>query len=96
MMEMKGIDEAVELMKNCPFESRNENSEVVVQDNKLVHIFDWIVTAPFQETIPMVEVMEFEDSKLKKARLFFDTAKFPAQAMDSMCAEKSHNKAVCG
>lgn len=91
-MEMKGVDEAVEFMKNCPFESHNENCEVVVQENKLVHIFDWIGTAPFQVTIPMVEVMEFEGSKLKKARLFFDTAKFPAQAIGAMCADK---KAAC-
>lgn len=88
MMEMNGAKEAIEFMKNCPFESKNENCEVVVQGNKLVHIFDWNVTAPFQASIPMVEVLEFEGDKVKKARLFFDTAKFPAQAMDAMCADK--------
>lgn len=95
MMEMKGAEEAVKFMKDCPFESSNKNCETVVQDNKLVHIFDWIVTAPFQATIPMVEIMEFEGGKLKKSRLFFDTAKFPAQAMDAMCTDESHKKAAC-
>lgn len=92
MMEMKGAKEAIEFMKNCPFESKNENCEVVVQDNKLVHIFDWNVTAPFQASIPMVEVLEFEGDKVRKARLFFDTAKMPSQAMGEMCVDK---KSAC-
>jgi hypothetical protein len=92
MMEMKGAKEAIELMKNCPFESKTENCEVVVQDNKLVHIFDWNVTAPFQASIPVVEVLEFEGDKVRKSRLFFDTAKMPAQAKDAICADK---KAAC-
>ena len=50
-------------MKNCPFESKTENCEVVVQDNKLVHIFDWNVTAPFQASTPVVEV-SFQQKKM--------------------------------
>jgi ketosteroid isomerase-like protein len=86
MMEMKSANEAVEFMKRCPFESTSENCEVVVEGNTLVHVFDWTVTAPFQATIPMVEVMEFEGEKVKRSRLFFDSALFPAEVKEQMMA----------
>ena len=87
MMDMRNADEAVECMKQCTFEHSTENCEVVIEGNTLVHIFDWTVTAPFQNTIPMVEVMEFEGEKVKRARLFFDSALFPEEVKQQMMAE---------
>ncbi len=84
MMEMNSANEAVEFMNRCSFECTSENCEVVVEGQTLVHIFDWKVTAPFQATIPMVEVMEFEGDKVKRARLFFDSALFPAEIKAQM------------
>ncbi len=83
---MRSADEALDFMKRCTFEFTNENCEVVVEGKTLVHIFDWKVTAPFQATIPMVEVMEFEGEKVKRARLFFDSALFPAEVKEQMMA----------
>lgn len=77
--DLNGPDECIEFMKNFPFKGRTENAQFIAEDNKVVHVSDWIVTAPFSATIPMVMVMEFDDSKLKKETLFFDTAKMPAQ-----------------
>jgi len=65
-------------------QSRCENSEMVEQGDKVVHIFDWIVTAPFTGTIPSVEVMEFAGDKVKQSRLFYDTALFPAELAEAM------------
>ncbi len=87
MMEMNSANEAVEFMNRCSFECTSENCEVVVEGQTLVHIFDWKVTAPFQATIPMVEVMEFEGEKLRRARLFFDSALFPAEVKAQMMAK---------
>lgn len=84
MMEMNSADEAVDFMKRCPFESSTENCEVIVEGQTLVHIFDWNVRAPFQSTIPMVEIMEFEGEKVKRARLFFDSELFPADIKTQM------------
>jgi len=84
MMEMNGIEACIKFMKTCPFESSNKNCEAIVDGDKLVHIFDWEVTAPFQATIPMVEIMEFEGRKIKNSRMFFDTALFPAEFMKQM------------
>ena len=89
MMEMKSADEAVAFMNTCPFEFTNEHCEVMVEGKTLVHIFDWKVTAPFQATIPMVEVMEFEGEKVKRARLFFDSALFPAEIKAKMLSEQA-------
>ena len=87
MMEMNSANEAVEFMNRCSFECTSENCEVVVEGQTLVHIFDWKVTAPFQATIPMVEVMEFEGDKVKRARLFFVSALFPAEIKAQMMAK---------
>ena len=84
MMTMNSADEAVDFMTKCPFESATENCEVYIQGQTLVHVFDWHVTAPFQATIPMVEVLEFEGEKVKRARLFFDSALFPAEVKAGM------------
>ena len=86
MMEMNNADEAVDMIKRCAFEHTIENCEVVVEGKTLVHIFDWKVTAPFQATIPMVEIMEFEGDKVKRARLFFDSALFPAEIKEEIMA----------
>ncbi len=87
MMEMRSANEALECMKQCAFECTTENCEVVAEGQTLVHVFDWKVTAPFQATIPMVEVMEFESDKVKRARLFFDSALFPEEVKQQMMAE---------
>ncbi len=89
MMEMKSANEAVEFMRRCAFEFTNTNCEVVVEGKTLVHVFDWNVTAPFQAIIPMVEVMEFEGEKVKRARLFYDSALFPAEVKAQILGEKA-------
>jgi len=88
MMEINGPDESIAMMQNFPFECSNENEELIIQDNKAVHIFDWVVTSPFQATIPMTEVLELEGGKVKNARLFFDTALFPAEVKAQMMSNK--------
>ena len=89
MMELKSPNEAVDFMNRCPFEFTNENCEIVVEGQTLVHLFDWKVTAPFQGTIPMVEVMEYEGEKVKRARLFFDSALFPTEVRAQMTANSA-------
>ena len=81
MMEMNSKQEALDFMKDCPFQAVHDNCEVVVEGQRLVHIFDWNVTAPFEAIIPMVEVMDFEGNLIKKARLYYDTALFPENVM---------------
>lgn len=84
LMEMHSVDECVASMADCPFSSHIENSEHIEQGNTVVNIFQWVVTEPFSATVPAVEVLQFEDNKVKHSRLFFDTALFPEGSADSM------------
>lgn len=84
MMAFESLDDLLDSMKDCPFESTCQNSDIIVQGDKVVHVFDWVVTAPFQATIPTVEVMAFEGDKVKKSRLFYDTAILPADFIEQM------------
>ncbi|PCJ98135.1 MAG: hypothetical protein COA45_08255 [Zetaproteobacteria bacterium] len=84
MMESNGLEECIASMANCPFESSCQNSEMIEQGDQVVHVFDWVVTAPFQATIPTVEVMKFEGDQVKKSRMFFDTALFPVEFLEQM------------
>lgn len=84
MIAFESLDDFLDSIKGCPFESLCQNSDIIVQGDKVVHVFDWVVTAPFQATIPFVEVMVFEGDKVKTSRSFFDTAIFPADFIEQM------------
>lgn len=78
-MEMNSADDCVAFMKECPFEGSSANLEIISEGDKVVQAFDWVVTAPFQATIPMIEVLYFESGKVKSSRMYYDTALFPAE-----------------
>ncbi|MGH1457132.1 MAG: nuclear transport factor 2 family protein [Alphaproteobacteria bacterium] len=84
IMETNSLNEMLSSMEECPFESSCQNSELIIQGDKVVNIFDWAVTAPFQANIPCVEVMRFEGDLVKSSLLFFDTALMPAEFKEEM------------
>lgn len=86
-MEINGRDNAIASMDESPFEGRMENVTLVEQGDKVVNIFDWVVTAPFQATIPCVEVVTFEGDKAKSSRAYFDTALYPEEFVEQMKQE---------
>ncbi|MDD9911729.1 MAG: hypothetical protein OXR68_02250 [Alphaproteobacteria bacterium] len=85
MTGTKTKEQSIECVQSCNFESSIENCEVIEQNNKLVHAFDMVITAPLQSRIPTVEIMEFENGKVIKSRMFFDTALFPQAEKGSCC-----------
>ena len=89
MIELDGPDACIECMMSFPVQGRNKNCEVITQGSTLVHIADWEVTSPFQATIPFVEIMEFENGKVKNVRMFLDTAQFPTEFVKQMEAMKA-------
>ncbi len=84
MMAIKGVEANIASLADCPFESTSETHDMVEQDDKLVHVFDWIVSAPFQATIPAVEVMHFDGEQVTSSRMFFDTGLFPTEFLEQM------------
>ncbi len=84
MMEIDGVDACIACMNSMPMEGDSNNSEIICEGNKAVHAFDWVITAPFKANVPMVEIMEFENNKLKTSRMFFDTALLPAEFIEQL------------
>jgi hypothetical protein len=58
------------------FQAKFELLELMEKENRLMVRFDWTVLAPVSLTIPMVEWFVFEDEKIKKSELFFDSKRF--------------------
>lgn len=83
MMELHSVDECIASMIDSPFQSSCDSSELVEQGDTVVHIFNWNISAPFVATIPAVEVLEFSGDKVKKSRLFFDTAQLPGEVAEA-------------
>lgn len=95
MMEMNDPDEAAAIMEACPFTYRNENVVYISEGEKVVAVSDWVVTAPVKFSIHMAEYLTIKDGKILASELFFDTAKFPAEAMEILASmEKSSCHAV--
>ena len=84
MMEVNGIEDVIASLKECPFESSMENAVLLSQNDKVVNIFDWVVTAPFQANIPCVEIVTFEGDKVISSRCYYDTALLPAEFLAEM------------
>lgn len=79
MMGAIGADECVEFMKNCPYEGKSVNHEIIAEGDKVAQSFDWVITSPFKATVPMVEILKFDSGKVKTSKMYFDTALFPAE-----------------
>ena len=84
MMETHGLDAMLDAIKSCPFEDSCEKKDLIIQGDKAVNVFDWVVTAPFVATIPCVEVINFEGDQVRSSKLFFDTALLPQEVKEQM------------
>jgi len=81
MMQFNSPDEMIAGLQNCPFEASHALKHIIEQDNHVVQIFDWVVTAPFEASIEMCEHLQIKDNTIIAGNLYFDTAKMPADAM---------------
>lgn len=95
MMELSDPDEAAAVMEACPFTYTNQNAVYVSEGEKVVVISDWVVTAPVKFSIHMSEFLTVKEGKILASELFFDTAKFPPEAMEVLASmEKTSCHAV--
>lgn len=94
MMETTGVEEMVGCMDSCPMVGGPQNMTFVAEGNRVVQIFDWVVTAPFSASIPMCEILEIENGQVKSSRLFYDTASFPKEAQELMQQMAQQKKAA--
>ncbi len=86
LMQMASPEEAAEFLKSCPFKANSENVQFIAAGDHVVQTFDWIVKEPFQGTIRMCECITIKDGKIFAGELFYDSAKFPKEVLESMKA----------
>jgi len=52
-------------------------SHIIADGNELAHSFILEVSAPFEATIPMCDIIEFENNLIKHIHLYTDSKLFP-------------------
>lgn len=77
MMEMNSREELIGFIENLPFELTEISSSYIEQGNQVVKICRDDFTVPPIGPQDMCEVLTFENGKIVKAQLFYDTAPFP-------------------
>jgi hypothetical protein len=64
--------------------AKHENAIYAELGNKVIQIFDWIVTEPFQNTFRMCSIVTIKDNKILKEELIYDSSKFPKEFLEQM------------
>lgn len=77
MMEMNSREELIDFIENLPFEVKEISSSYIEQGNQVVKICRDDFTVPPIGPQEMCEVLTFENGKIVKTQLFYDTAPFP-------------------
>jgi limonene-1,2-epoxide hydrolase len=82
MIECHSADEMMSMMGECPFSVRAENVRYAIDGNTVVQMADWVHTKPIAFTLRACSFITVEDGRIRSEEMFFDTAKFPKEALD--------------
>jgi ketosteroid isomerase-like protein len=94
MMEMHGAEDVLQMMQSCPFSCVNENVSFVAQGDKVVQTLDWVSSAPVKFRLRMCSIVTVENGKVRSEELFYDSAKFPPEAVELMQKAMQGKKAA--
>jgi len=86
MMEINGPEEAEQMLAHCPAKGKNENLQFYVAGDHVIQTFDWVIGEPVPSTIRMCSVITLRDGKVFAEELFYDSARFPQEILESMKA----------
>lgn len=93
-MTLQGREAAVQfLIYDCACTFHNENSLFITEGNTVVHLFDWVVEAPFQGRYRMAEYLTVEGNQVRSAELFYDPTAFPPEFLEQL-ANTTREKTV--
>lgn len=79
MMSFENPEAFVAAMKEMGMEGVPEGSRFIADGNSVAHTFVWKMTAPAKVDVPMCEVFETEQGKVRSSQLFFDPKLFQAE-----------------
>lgn len=86
VMSLASPEEAAEFLGQCPFKGKSKNIYFYEAGDTVIETFDWVVEEPFQGTIRMCDVIKLKDGKAIAEELFYDSAKFPKEVLESLKA----------
>jgi len=78
LMAFDGPDAFVEAVVGMAFDARSERSRFIVDGERVAHAFLWKMKTPTKADVPMCEVFEISDGKIRSSELFYDSKLFPA------------------
>ena len=84
LASVNGRDEALEMMKKCPFVWHIENSVFVAEGDSVVQLFDWVVESPFQGRFRTARYVTLENGLVRSAEMFYDTSALPREVLDQL------------
>jgi len=94
MSKVNGPEEAIAMLKECPFDCHNENSIFVTEGNSVAHFFDWVVEAPFRGRYRVAQYVTLKDGKVLSAEMFYDTGALPKEVQEQMAQMKQQKQAA--
>lgn len=77
MMNFPDPDAFISGVSGMPYEAVAEQSRFIVDGDRVAHAFVWKMTAPSKADIPMCEVLQVANGKVRSSELFFDSRLFP-------------------
>ena len=78
MMSFDSPDAFIKAMAELPFEATVEGSKFISEGNRVAHAFVWKMTAPAKASVPMCEVFEVAEGRIRSSELFYDSKLFPS------------------
>ena len=77
LMAFDGPDAYVAGVSKMPFAGAPANSLFIADGGRVAHAFTWKMTAPAKLDVPMCEVFEVANGKIRSSVLFYDSKLLP-------------------
>lgn len=88
LMQANGVDELIEMIKQCPSDGTIENLSFIAQNDKVVGVFDALQKNP-PSRMRMCSIVTLENKKIRSEEMFYDTAQIPKDMLNQMKQKKA-------
>ena len=84
LLRSDGKDAVLGFVEQASLTCTEEIVSLTSEEDRVVMVFDFVVTEPVQFRIRMCEVYTIEEGKIRSADLYFDTAEFPSELIERL------------